>query len=95
MFFDKLKLDWVYVGGIILGGIVGIFLLHTVVPVTKVAKDDARKIPMVSGNPFDAVEGWNWGLDTEKIAKNYTRDATQSPYWKNIGNEYYSPNNVY
>lgn len=94
------KIDWVLLGGLALGGIVGVFLLHSVIPVTaRTAVPESKQL--INKNmvpveiPFDSPEGWNWDLNMEKIAKDYEIETTQSPYWSKIGNEYYNPHNVY
>lgn len=89
------KANWVLLGGLAIGGIIGVYLLHSVVPVKYVAKNDPKVISTIEDNPFDNAEGWNWSLDTEKIAKTYTREATQDPYWRYMANEYYSAQHVY
>lgn len=89
------KIDWVVLGGLALGGIVGVFMLHSIVPV--VAKPAERVVTAVvpSAYPFDSPEGWNWDMNTEKVAKEYEVEMTQSPYWGNVSNEFYNPHNVY
>ena len=92
------KIDWVLLGGLAMGGIIGVFLLHSVVPV--VAKPaDPKKVSAIvqvpSAYPFDSPEGWNWDLNYEKVAKDFEVEATQSPYWRTMGNENYNPHGVY